>query len=105
MTGDDARDQTRDEIAESLADELFRRKYGRDEVPESFDQSRKAAEREAVDAVLASDVLAAYVATKQAEAWDEGFDAGERDVFEHERTSFDTPCITNPDRARAVREA
>ena len=61
-------DQMRDEIAESLADELFRRKYGRDEVPESFDQSRKATERQAVDAVLASDVLAAYVASKQAEA-------------------------------------
>ena len=27
-------------------------------------------------------------------AWDEGFDAGERDVFEHE--TFDEPCIRNP---------
>lgn len=29
-----------------------------------------------------------------AQAWDEGFDAGERDVFEHE--TFDEPCIVNP---------
>lgn len=32
----------------------------------------------------------------KAKVWDEGFDAGERDVFEHERTSFDRPCIQNP---------
>jgi hypothetical protein len=33
-----------------------------------------------------------------AKAWDEGFDAGERDVWNHERTGFkaDDPCIPNP---------
>lgn len=31
-----------------------------------------------------------------AQAWDEGFDAGERDVFNHDQTSFDEPCIENP---------
>ena len=29
-----------------------------------------------------------------ADAWDEGFDAGERDVLEHE--TFNEPCIKNP---------
>lgn len=32
----------------------------------------------------------------EAEAWDRGFDAGEADVFLHERGSFDDPCIQNP---------
>lgn len=27
-------------------------------------------------------------------AWDEGFDAGERDVLQHD--TFDEPCIPNP---------
>jgi hypothetical protein len=32
-----------------------------------------------------------------AQAWDEGFDAGERDVFIHERDGYNTPCsIDNP---------
>lgn len=35
-----------------------------------------------------------------ARAWDEGFDAGEQDVWDHrEKGSFDTPCIRNPYRA------
>lgn len=29
-----------------------------------------------------------------AEAWEEGFDAGERDVMEH--VTFDEPCVPNP---------
>lgn len=29
-----------------------------------------------------------------ADAWDEGFDAGERDAFSHQ--TFDEPCIPNP---------
>lgn len=33
---------------------------------------------------------------KKAAIWDEGFDAGERDVFEHEIAGFDEPCIQNP---------
>jgi len=35
----------------------------------------------------------------RAAAWDEGFDAGERDTFEHE--TFDEPCIENPYRTEA----
>lgn len=31
-----------------------------------------------------------------AEAWDKGFDAGERDVFKHEEDGYDGPCIPNP---------
>ena len=34
--------------------------------------------------------------------WAEGFDAGERDVFEHDRTGWnDSPCIPNPHRGEA----
>ena len=44
-------------------------------------------------------IVAARVAAAHADAWDEGFDAGERDVFEHERGSYDSPCIRNPYRA------
>ena len=43
--------------------------------------------------------LTNILATARADAWDEGFDEGERDVFEHERTSYDTTCIPNPYRA------
>lgn len=34
----------------------------------------------------------------RAEAWDEGFDAGERDVWNHEQAGWrnDDPCVTNP---------
>lgn len=33
----------------------------------------------------------------KAEAWDEGFDAGERDVFQHEKHGWgDERCIPNP---------
>lgn len=48
---------------------------------------------------LGSEMAAAINAIlreRMAQAWDEGFDAGEKDVFEHERTSFDEPCIENP---------
>ena len=30
------------------------------------------------------------------QAWEEGFEAGERDVFEHERHNYENPCIENP---------
>lgn len=30
------------------------------------------------------------------QAWEEGFDAGERDVFEHEKHNYENPCIENP---------
>lgn len=55
-----------------------------------------------VGALLSTAVLPLLI-----EAWDEGFDAGERDVFEHEHNGFDTPCIQNPYRptAPAVRDA
>lgn len=36
------------------------------------------------------------VAEVKAAAWAEGFDAGERDVFEHERNGWDRDCIPNP---------
>lgn len=43
----------------------------------------------------------AWLQSVKADAWDEGFEAGERDVFEHERTSYDEPCIKNPYRSNA----
>lgn len=42
----------------------------------------------------AADAIMPLVRKAQAEAWDEGFDAGERDVMEH--VTFDEPCIENP---------
>lgn len=44
----------------------------------------------------------AYIADRLpamlAKAWEEGFDAGERDVMDHERDGWreDSPCIPNP---------
>lgn len=35
-----------------------------------------------------------WLADELARAWDEGFEAGERDVMQHE--SWDEPCIENP---------
>ena len=45
-----------------------------------------------------ADVLAPLVTAGRAEAWDEGFDAGEKDVYNHEQDGYrdDTPCIPNP---------
>lgn len=47
----------------------------------------------------------AAVVTARRDAWDEGFDAGERDVFEHDRRNdwgdASQRCIENPYRARA----
>jgi hypothetical protein len=41
----------------------------------------------------------------KAEAWDEGFNAGERDVFEHEDLGdWESECIRNPYRAAAERD-
>lgn len=38
-----------------------------------------------------------WLAGVKAEAWEEGFDAGERDVHEHELTHWDdSDCIQNP---------
>jgi len=34
--------------------------------------------------------------------WREGFDAGERDVMQHEESTFDTPCVPSPYRAAAT---
>ena len=45
--------------------------------------------------VLLSDLLA--------QAWDEGFDAGERDAMDAAHTSGDSPCIPNPYRQEADR--
>lgn len=46
------------------------------------------------DDLLASD----FIKQIRAEAWSQGFDAGERDVFEHEahKNGFDSPCVSNP---------
>ena len=38
--------------------------------------------------------LADYTRAVKAEAWDEGFDAAERDVMQHK--TWDEPCIENP---------
>lgn len=42
--------------------------------------------------------LIKVVRERMARAWDEGFDAGERDVFNHEQAGWksDDPCIDNP---------
>ena len=32
----------------------------------------------------------------KADAWDEGFDAGEQDVFQHEQQDWANECIVNP---------
>jgi len=47
-------------------------------------------------AEAAKRALAAHDRVVAANAWDEGFDAGERDVLEHEAGNFDSPCIPNP---------
>jgi hypothetical protein len=36
----------------------------------------------------------AWLASERARIWDEGYDAGERDVLAH--VTFDEPCIPNP---------
>lgn len=40
----------------------------------------------------------AWLTAVKAEAWDEGFDAGESDVWQHEnsKAGWDGPCIKNP---------
>lgn len=38
-----------------------------------------------------------------AQAWDEGFDAGERDAMDAAHTSGDSPCIPNPYRQESGR--
>jgi len=40
-----------------------------------------------------------WLRNRDADRWDEGFDAGERDVFDHEEHGFDSPCIRNPYRS------
>lgn len=40
---------------------------------------------------------AAVVIKLMSQAWEEGFQAGEQDVFEHEHTGdWDSECIKNP---------
>lgn len=51
-------------------------------------------EQEATEAFDA--FMAAHVRVVAAQAWDEGFDAGERDVMNHEMNSYDDACIANP---------
>lgn len=40
----------------------------------------------------------AWLRSVVAQAWEDGFDAGERDVFDHEQVGWrdDHPCIPNP---------
>lgn len=45
---------------------------------------------------LAGQALAAVLPDLLAQAWDEGFDAGERDAMDAAHTSGDSPCIPNP---------
>ena len=40
--------------------------------------------------------MRAALETVAADIWAQGFDAGERDVWEHEHGSYDDPCIPNP---------
>jgi hypothetical protein len=44
--------------------------------------------------ILASADPSAVLRARDAEKWDEGYDAGERDAMSHE--TFDEPCIPNP---------
>lgn len=49
------------------------------------------------DGMKYADMFDRWLAEVKAQAWDEGFDAGERDVFEHELTHWDdSDCIQNP---------
>lgn len=51
------------------------------------------------DAAAAFDAMYAEVVRKSLEAgWDQGFEAGESDVFEHEQHGWGLPCIQNPHR-------
>lgn len=67
-------------------------------IKEVWVRSHSEARREA--AAAAFDAMYAEVVRKSLEAgWDEGFDAGEQDVFEHDiHGTFDTACIQNPHR-------
>lgn len=51
----------------------------------------------------AEKVLAAVLPDLLAKAWDEGFDAGERDAMDAAHTSGDSPCIPNPYRQESGR--
>lgn len=54
---------------DELAEELFRERYGRAEIPESFDQSRSVgSNHEVANAILASDWLAAHDARVREQA-------------------------------------
>lgn len=54
-------------------------------------------------AAAAFDAMYAEATRRASEAaWDEGFDAGERDVFAHEMAGFDEPCIQNPYRKEST---
>ena len=60
-------------------------------------------EKAVADALFASGVVRP-VADVQAEAWDEGFDAGEADVMNHNKAGWDGDCIPNPYRTPASPE-
>lgn len=42
--------------------------------------------------------LAEVIRENRAIGWDQGFEAGERDVMEHNRTSWSADCTANPHR-------
>lgn len=54
-----------------------------------------------VRAILPQPLADALEAVKH-RVWREGFDAGERDVMQHEESTFDTPCIPSPYRAATI---
>jgi hypothetical protein len=58
----------------------------------------------ALDAILESDWLAARIREAKAEAWDEGFDAGEKDVWDVDITNENHVCTPNPYRSGTTTE-
>lgn len=55
-------------------------------------------------ALIARGDVYAVVGAMVAQAWEEGFDAGERDVWEHEQAGWPDkqPCIPNPYRTAPI---
>jgi hypothetical protein len=73
---------TADRDLEAVAAALFRHRYGRDEVPESFDQSRMSDCRQDAAALLP------LIREREAAAWERGFVAG---ADSQKSWSSDTP--------------
>lgn len=66
-------------------------------IKEVWVRAHSEARREA--AAAAFDSMYAEVVRKASEAaWAAGFNAGEMDVFMHERDGYNSPCLQNPHR-------